>query len=223
MLPTKIGSKDVRLESKNLIFNSWLRINRYRLSHRLYRGGWSKILDREVMSRGKAVAVLPFDPVRQEVVLIEQFRAGAWAANWRDPWLIECIAGYCEPGENINEVAIREGREEAGCTITRLELMYRYFSSPGASTELVDLFCGQVESAELSGIYGLSEEDEDIYASAWPLGEALALLQQGRVCNAMTLVALQWLALNHQRISTKWTQDGLTTTNNELKDPEAAE
>ena len=194
----------VQLKSKISVCDGYLRVDRYRVTHQLYGGGWSQVLEREVMSRGAVTGVLLFDPTRQEVVLIEQFRMGAWAANWPDPWLLECIAGVVEPGERPAEVAVREALEEAGCVVTRLELITRYLTTPGSSTEQVDLFCGQIDAIGIGGHHGLAAEGEDIRASVWPLDQALALLDGQRICNAMTLIALQWLSLHHGNLTIQW-------------------
>lgn len=198
------GPRGVQLKSKISVFDGYLRVDRYRVTHQLYGGGWSHVLEREVMSRGAVVGVLLFDPTRQEVVLVEQFRIGAWAADWPDPWLLECVAGVVEPGERPAEVAVREALEEAGCTVTRLESITRYLTTPGSSTEQVDLFCGQIDATGVGGHHGLAGEGEDIRASVWPLDEALTLLDGQRICNAMTLITLQWLSLHHGALTIQW-------------------
>ncbi len=194
----------VRVDKKQQISSGYLKITRYQLRHEQYNGDWTGPLSREVMDRGEVGAVLPFDPVRQEVVLIEQFRVGAWAAQWPEPWLLECVAGIIEEGESAGDMVRREAREEAGCEISQLELVARYFSSPGACSEIVDLFCGRIDSTALGGIHGLADEGEDILAKVWPLADALALLDSGRICNSMTLIALQWLAANHNHLTHRW-------------------
>jgi len=198
--------RQVQVEDQEQISDGYLKVTRYRLKHEQYSGGWTDTLSREVMERGEVAAVLPFDPVRQEVILIEQFRVGAWSAQWSEPWLLECIAGVIEPGESPEEMVRREAREEAGCDITVLEPMARYFSTPGACSEKVDLFCGRVDTSGRGGIHGLAEEGEDIRASVWPLTDALELLDTGRICNSMTLIALQWLARYHRDLAHKWLQ-----------------
>ncbi|MEK9942472.1 MAG: NUDIX domain-containing protein, partial [Gammaproteobacteria bacterium] len=193
---------DLREESR--ISSGYLKIDRYQLRHERYLGDWTETLSREVMDRGAVGAVLPFDPFRQEVILIEQFRIGAWAAGWPEPWLLECVAGVIEKDETPEALAIREAREEAGCEITRLEPIARYFSTPGACSERVHLFCGQVDTSSAGGIHGLETEHEDIFACVWPLKDALALLHRGEVSNSMTLIALQWLDRHHEDISHRW-------------------
>ena len=196
--------KTVTTDSDKKISEGYLEIRRYQISHEKYDGNQTPILCREVMDRGSVGAVIPFDPIRQEVILIEQFRIGAWAASWPQPWLLECVAGVIEDGETAEELVCREAQEEAGCEILQLEPIARYFSTPGACTELVSLFCGRVDSTGLGGIYGLETENEDIFATVWSLQDALSALRNGAICNSMTLIALQWLADQHGRITQEW-------------------
>ena len=196
--------KTVTTDSDKKISEGYLEIRRYQISHEKYNGNQTPILCREVMDRGSVGAVIPFRPIRQEVILIEQFRIGAWAASWPQPWLLECVAGIVEEGETVEEVVCREAREEAGCKILQLEPIARYFSTPGACTEFVSLFCGRVDSTGLGGIHGLETEHEDICATVWSLQDALSALRNGAICNSMTLIALQWLADQHGRITEEW-------------------
>ena len=204
MTENLVDPSGVRLKSKTSVFDGYLRVDHYRVTHQLYGGGWSEVLEREVMSRGTVTGVLLFDPTRQEVVLVEQFRIGAWATDWPDPWLLECVAGVVEPGEKPEEVAVREALEEAGCTVIRLEPIACYLTTPGTNTEQVDLFCGQIDATGVGGHHGLAGEGEDIWASVWSLDKALALLDEQRICNAMTLIALQWLRLHHDHLTNQW-------------------
>ena len=194
----------VQLHNRETLYSGFLEVDQYEVSHELFGGGWSEVLEREVMHRKEIAALLPFDPERQEVVLIEQFRVGAWAGDWPYPWLLECIAGVMEAGESAGEVAVREAEEEAGCRVLELELIGRFFTTPGGSSELVNLFCGRIDATGLGGIHGLADEGENIKASVWSLPDVLALVEDGRICNAKTLVALQWLALNHPRLTSNW-------------------
>jgi ADP-ribose pyrophosphatase len=164
-------------------------------------------LSREVLERGHAVAVLPFDPVREEVVLIEQFRIGALGAV-ADPWLLEPVAGIIEPGEEVHEVARREAAEEAGLELLDLVPACAYFASPGGSSETCRVFIGRVDAAAAGGIFGRSDEGEDIKAHVVPLDEALAWLADDRVHAVTTIVALQWLALHRAKLVQRWRQHG---------------
>ena len=202
-------STKVRLDEETCVFNEHLRIDRYQLTHKRHDGDWSRLIQREVMSRRNAVAVLLFDPYRQEVLLIEQFRIGAWVSGEASPWLLECVAGLIEEGEDTEEVAIRETLEEAGCSLIRLMPIAKYLTTPGCSSEQVNLFCGQIDATGASGYYGVDEEDEDICANVWSIDDALQLLDDGKIGNSMTIIALQWLALHHVTLTTHW----ITNTN----------
>ena len=193
----------VELLEKSERYSGFFRINRYRLRHRLFAGGWSGVIEREVFERGHAVGVLPYDPVADSLVLIEQFRIGALVAGM-SPWLIEVVAGIIEEGEAPEEVARRETLEEAGLELQALMPMCRYLVSPGGSSESVRLYCGRVDSRGAGGIHGLAEEHEDIRVDHLPYGEAMRLLEEGQVTNSVGLIALQWLALHRDRVRAAW-------------------
>ncbi len=194
---------DVELIEKQVAFRGYFRIDRLRLRFPLYEGGMSREVEREVLERGQVAAVLLVDPDRDCVVLIEQFRPGPYAAG-EPPWLIEAVAGVIEGGESAEELARREAREEANCEITDLFPIMRFFTSPGASTESVALFCGRVDSSDAGGVHGLAEEGEDIRVLVVSVDEALSLLREGRIVNAKTIIALQWLASNYDKVRKRW-------------------
>lgn len=197
------SDRRVDLIEKRTVFDGYFRIDRFRIRHSLHEGGMSETLEREVFERGRVAAVLPVDPLRDEVVLIEQFRIGPYAAGW-NPWLLEGVAGIIENGESAEDVARREAMEEAGCEVTDLVPMMRYLSSPGACTETVELFCGRVNSADAGGVHGLDAEGEDIRVVVYPVKDALALLDSAKVVNGKTIIALQWLALHYDGLKVRW-------------------
>ncbi len=188
---------------KRTVFEGHFRIERYHLRHTLHAGGMSETLSRELFERGQVAAVLPVDPVRDEVILIEQFRIGPYAVGW-DPWLLEGVAGIIEDGESPEDVARRETLEEAGCEITDLVPVMHYISSPGACSETVALYCGRVDASGAGGVHGLADEGEDIKVMVYPVAEAIGLLDSGRIVNAKTIIALQWLALNYADLKRRW-------------------
>lgn len=194
---------DVEIIERRPVFQGYFRIDRYRLRHRLHGGGMSGEIVREVFERGHAVGVLPYDPVRREVVLIEQFRVGALAAC-EPPWLTEVVAGIIEPGESPEDVARREAREEAGLAVGALRPMVRYLSSPGGASETVTLFLGRVDAEGAGGIHGLDHETEDIRVMPMAAERAIAMVADGRIGNAMTVIALQWLALHEGEVRRQW-------------------
>ena len=196
------GPRVVVLEQA-IAFDGFFKIVRYRLRHEQFAGGMGPELVREVLERGHAVAVLPFDPVRDQVVLIEQFRTGALGVV-PDPWLLEPVAGIIEPGERALEVARREAREEAGLELLDLVPACTYFASPGGSTETCQVFVGRVDARDAGGIFGLPDEGEDIKAHVVPVEQALAFLCEGRIHAVSTIVALQWLALHRAELAERW-------------------
>lgn len=180
------------------LFEKYFKLDEYSLSHELFAGGESPVFTREVFERGSVVAVLPYDPVRRKVVLIEQFRVGA-IADAGGPWLIESVAGVIEPGESPQEVALREAEEEAGCRIRHLELISNYYVSPGAVSELCTSYCGLIDSDGVGGIHGLDDENEDIRVLVVDAETAFAWVREGKIRSSATIIALQWLELNQTR------------------------
>jgi ADP-ribose pyrophosphatase len=180
------------------LYEKYFKLDEFSLSHELFAGGFSPVFTREVFDRGAVVVVLPYDPKRRKVVLIEQFRIGA--INDPDgPWLIETVAGVIEPGESTQQVAMRESQEEAGCQLQRLQAIAEFYASPGASNEHCSVFCGVVDSEGVAGIHGLVDENEDIRVLVVDAMEAFAMVREGRIRSAPTIVALQWLELNQAR------------------------
>lgn len=197
------GPADCRLHEDSLAHDGFFRLRRLRLTHALFAGGQSAVLGRELIERRPAVGLLPYDPIRQTVVLIEQFRVGA-LADAESPWLLELVAGLIEAGESEAAVAGRETAEEAGLTVTALWPIGRYYSSPGGSNEQLTLFCGRVDAGAAGGIHGLAAEQEDIRVHTFALADVPALLAEGSVRNAHTLIALQWLLLQREAVQAVW-------------------
>ena len=187
------------LAKHRTLFEKYFRLDEYSISHELFAGGSSPVFTREIFERGVVVAVLPYDPRRGKVVLIEQFRAGA-IHDAEGPWLVECVAGVIEDGESEQQVALRECVEEAGCTIDKLEVISRYYVSPGGTTEHCSLFCGICDSDGVGGIHGLPHEHEDIRVLVVDCAEAYAWVREGRIRSSATMIALLWLELNESRL-----------------------
>lgn len=194
----------VEILSREICFQGFYRMARFRLRHRQFSGALGPELEREVFVRPDAVCVLPYDAVRDEVVLIEQFRVGVMEKT-AHPWLLEPVAGLVDKqGEAVEAVAHREAEEEAGLTLQSLWPISTYFPSPGGSDEQVYLYLGRCSTAEAGGIHGLEEEGEDIRVHVWSLDEALAGVRDGRINNAAAIIALQWLALNRAEVRGLW-------------------
>ena len=207
----EMNTDDVDVIDKKLEFKSYVQVDTYQLTHKLFDGGSSSKLSREVLERGHAAAALLYDPDLDVLVMIEQFRPGAFAAlqsgrmpTDETPWLIECIAGIIEDGETPEDVVRRESVEEADCVIEDLVPLYHYYSSPGCMSESIFLFCGRVNAANAGGIHGLDGEGEDIRVFTISPEQAYDWLTSGRINNSMTMIALQWFQLNRDSLRRKW-------------------
>ncbi len=188
----------VEIVKKWATHEGFFRLDKYRLRHSLFGGGMSREMSRELFERGHAVAMLPYDPVRDELVLLEQFRIGAIHGPG-SPWLTEIVAGMIGEGESAADVARREAMEEAGCEIGELIPISRYYVSPGGTSETIELYCGIVDVDRVTeGVYGLAEENEDIRVFTVSFDEAVAWLDSGRINSAAPIIALQWLMMNRQ-------------------------
>ncbi|WP_116475135.1 ADP-ribose diphosphatase [Zobellella maritima] len=196
---TAFGRDDMQIVGRETAYRGFFRMLRLRLRHKLFGGGWSQILTRELFERGHAVAVLPYDPVRDEVVLVEQFRVGA-IEQGDSPWLLEIVAGIVEAGESEEEVARREAGEEAGLTITTLTRALGYFSSPGGCSERITVFIGEVDASQAATHAGLATEGEDIRVLRVSRELAMTWLLAEKIDNAASVIALQWLELNRNRL-----------------------
>lgn len=198
-----MDKNDVRIRQTETAYRGYLRVETYHLSHRRFAGDWIPEIRREVLRRGSAVAVVLYDPDRDAVLLIEQFRIGAYV-NGRPPWVTEIVAGLIEPGEDPADVARRETREEAGCEVLDLVPIYDYLVSPGCMDETVALFCGRIDSNGLGGHHGLHEEGEDIRVAIKPFDDAWSDLEAGRLDNSITVIGMLWLKLNRDELRRRW-------------------
>jgi ADP-ribose pyrophosphatase len=197
-------TKQFKITKQTKVFDGFFKVNEVSLKHTLYKGGWSDILSREVFERGNCVAVLLYDPQRDEVVIIEQIRAGALKLGAEQAWLLEIVAGAIEEGETAEEVAYRESVEEAGCDIEELIKVMDFFTSPGGTSELLTLFCGKVDTSNVGGIHGLAHEHEDILVKTISFDEAYQLLETGKIISAISIIAIQWLKINRDMLREKW-------------------
>ena len=189
---------------QRLLYQGFFKLTEFELQHDLFSGGESLVIRRELLDRHHAAGILPYDPVRDEVMLVEQFRIGAMAQRAEGPWLIEVIAGYREPDETPEAVVAREAIEEAGCKVSDTELIRHYYTSPGSSNEQIHLYVGRCETAGLGGIHGLAHEGEDIRVHVVSSQTAFDWLDDGRIDNAMAIITLQWFRLNRESLRRRW-------------------
>ena len=203
MASVPLPTEKAELVERTVAFQGYFRVARYLFRHTLYQGGMSGEIKREVFERGQAAAVLPYDPIRDEVVLIRQFRAGSYVAG-RHPWGWETVAGIIKDGETPDDVARREAVEEAAVTITDLLPMGTVILSPGACSETCTSFLGRADTTGVGGIFGLASENENILVKAVPFADARGLLDRNEVDNAVAVMALQWLALRRDEVRNRW-------------------
>ena len=199
------GIDDVTVEKIATRFQGFFKLDEYVLKHKLFNGGESPLMTREIFERGDAVVLMPYDPITDCVVLQEQFRVGA-IRKTDSPWMLEFVAGMFGKDESPIEVAIREAEEEAGLMITEENILpvCQYLSSPGGTSEYLHLFVAKVDSTKAGGVFGLPEECEDILVHVVSREYAMELLATGKILNAATIIGLQWLELNHLKLQKLW-------------------
>lgn len=202
-LHCKFSRNDVEILERQAGYRGYLKVDKLLLKHRLVLGGWSEIMQREVLLKEEAVAILLFDPHRQEVVLVRQFRVGMLEEG-QSPWLLELVAGMIEAGESPEDVAVRESSEEADCIPRHLTKICSYYNSPGTTNEKVHLFCGQVDASAAGGVFGLDSEHEDIEVVVISVAELHAAVESGLINNAMTIIASLWLHKHAESLSHSW-------------------
>ena len=195
----RFGQEDYRVESKETLFQGFFRITRTVVTHRLFGGGWSAPLKRELFQRGDAVGVLLFDPNNHLIGLVEQFRIGAQRDRF-GPWQYEVVAGMIDVGQTASEVALRECYEEAGLAVQELVPICDYLVSAGGTDEKMHLYCGLVDLQDRAGVFGLDTEGEDILLQVWTYNEVMQAQSEGLLNSAAVTIALLWLQLNSQKV-----------------------
>ena len=191
------------LLSNQAVFDGFFRLNRYRLRHTSFHGGWCDEMVRERIERLAAVSILLYDPALDSLVLVEQFRIGLMG-TLDPPWSVETVSGFCDTDhESPEQVARREVVEETGCRLKALTHIGEFFVSPGMSVERINLYCGWVDASNAGGVHGLEHEGEEMRVVVMPRAEALRELF-GRLNTTSVIMALQWLDANRERLLREW-------------------
>ena len=184
-----------KIINKKKIYSGFFKMNEITLKYKKFDNSWSKNIKRELFGGAQVSAVLPFDPVKKEIILIQQFRPGTISKNFNN-YLEEIVAGIIDPGEDPLTTAKRECYEETGCKVKKLTPIQGYFPAPGSSESFYHLFLGEVETFKGERIMGLKSENEDILVKSYKIKDVKKKLQNGEILNGLALIALQWFFLN---------------------------
>ena len=200
------SQQDIEILGEQTLYEGFFTLKRIQFKHKLFAGGESGVVTRELLIKGAASAVIAYDPKEDSVILVEQVRIGAayYPESHRSPWLLELIAGMVEKGEKPEEVALRESEEEAGIQVKNLTHCLSVWDSPGGTVERIHLFAGEVDSSQAKGIHGLAEENEDIRVHVVKREQAYQWMCEGKIDNGIAVLGLQWLQLNYAQLQQSW-------------------
>ena len=187
-----------KILNKINLYSGFYSLNKYEFIHQKHDGEWTDKVQREVFSGAHVSTLLPYDPIKKEIVLIQQFRAGV-ISRYDDDYLYEIVAGIIDEGENAEETAKRECLEETGCKVKKITPIQGYFPAPGSSESYYELFLGEIISFDGVRIKGLESENEDILVKSYKINEVRKLLQNKKIKNGLTLIALQWFFLEYYK------------------------
>lgn len=205
MTEMKFTQQDIEILNEETLYSGFFKLKRIQFRHKLFAGGVSGVVTRELLVKGAASAVIAYDPMRDEVILVEQVRIGAYNPQLdSSPWLLELIAGMVEEGESPESVALRESEEEAGVQVENLQHALSVWDSPGGVLERIHLFAGKVDSSKATGLHGLADENEDIRVRVVSRETAYQWVCEGKIDNGIAVMGLQWLQLNYARLRSEW-------------------
>jgi ADP-ribose pyrophosphatase len=199
---------DVQIVSSETAWKGRFSIEVVKFRHRRFDGSMSGVRTWELFCRGRAAAVLPYDPVTDQVALIEQFRLPALAAGL-EPVMVEIPAGLCDAAENPAETVVRESQEEMGLAVDLLEWIGDFVLTPGGSDERCTMFVGRIRAPLAGpdgaiGQGGLAAEQEDIRVRLHSATHAIEAAVAGRFPNSVTTIALLWLAARREWLRAHW-------------------
>jgi nudix-type nucleoside diphosphatase (YffH/AdpP family) len=193
----RMGRNDVQVIEARKRYAGFFNVEELDLSFRRFDGSMSDPVNRAVFIGVDCAIVLPYDPVRDRVMLVEQFRTGAYLRGDPNPWTVEPIAGRIDPGEGPEEAARREALEEAGITLTDLKCVSAAYPSPGSTTEHFFIYVGIADLPDGSaGVGGKLSEAEDIRSQIMDWEDFDKALNAGEFRLLPLLVAGHWLARN---------------------------
>jgi len=187
--------------AKRSVYKGFFSVEEHDLTYQKFNKEQSNVVTRSTLVSSDAVIVLPYDPVNDRILLIEQFRSGPYVKGDKHPWVLEPIAGLIDEGETPESAGIREAQEEAHLEIKRLELVARSYPSPGISTEFFHQYIGIVELLDSSNlIAGLQSENEDIRSHIFEYEQFFEMIESGKVKVGPLILLGLWLSKNRNRL-----------------------
>lgn len=194
---------DVDIVQEEPLYSGFFTLLKVKLRHRLFNGGWSREFTRELFAKAEAASAVVYDPVLDQIGLVDQFRIGTLDSPY-GPWTLESVAGMVEEGESPADMMLRELVEEAGLHAKELLPVTAFYPTPGSCNEYTHLFCAICDLTEAGGVFGVEGENEDILFKAYPAEDVFNAMLQSRMNNAATLIGLQWLQLNRNQLRARW-------------------
>ncbi len=187
-----------KIINKKNLYSGFFNVNKYQFIHKKHNGDWSGTVEREIFSGAHVSTLLPYDPIKKEIILIQQFRAGVLSRYDKD-YLYEIVAGIIDKGEKPEETAMRECFEETGCEVKKILPIQTYFPAPGSSKSYYHLYLGEINSFNGNRIKGLESENEDILVKSYKVNDVRNMLKKKKIMNGLTLIALQWFFLEYYK------------------------
>jgi len=185
-----------KIINKKNLYSGFFNLNKYQFIHQKHDGDWTNIVEREIFSGAHVSTLLPYDPIKKEIILIQQFRAGV-LSRYDNDYLYEIVAGIIGENEKPEKTAIRECLEETGCEVKKIIPIQDYFPAPGSSESYYHLFLGEINSFDGERIKGLEDENEDILVKSFKIEDVRNMLKENKIKNGLTLIALQWFFLEY--------------------------
>lgn len=204
-MKSQFSQQDIEIVKQEVVYQGFFTMKKVQFRHKLFNGGMSNVVTRELLEKGSASVVIAYDPKLDAVVMVEQVRIGAYDPQAKgSPWLLEMIAGMVETGEQPEEVAIREAKEEAGIELEYIDYLFSVWDSPGGVAERIHFFVAKVDASQAKGIHGLASENEDIRVQVIDRQTAYQAIVKGEIDNSLAVMGLQWLQLNYANLQHKW-------------------
>jgi len=185
-----------KIINKKNLYSGFFNLNKYEFIHEKHDGDWTDKVEREIFSGAHVSTLLPYDPIKKEIILIQQFRAGV-LSRYDNDYLYEIVAGIIDENEKPEETAKRECLEETGCEVKKIIPIQAYFPAPASSESYYHLFLGEINSFDGERIKGLEDENEDILVKSFKIENVRNMLKEKKIKNGLTLIALQWFFLEY--------------------------